>query len=80
MKIYEGKTKKYRIMERKYSNGDKEYFIQWKGYSWYNIFWFGYLYSLNSFYSHEKAEEQVMCCINVNIRKYEHKNYVQKSM
>ena len=80
MKIYEGKTKKYRIRERSYYNSNeyKMYYIQWMGKSWFDFFWFGDLFGLNSFNTFGEAEEQVKRCVSANITKYNHNRYVDR--
>ena len=82
MKIYKGKTKKYRIIEVMYSNNDTEYFIQWKGCSWYNIFWFGGgdKHPFNRFCSFIEAEKSIVYKISADIKKHALKNYTQKCM
>jgi hypothetical protein len=39
--IYNGITKKYRIIERIFYDGITEYYIQWKYRSWYGLVWNG---------------------------------------
>lgn len=62
---YPGETKVYRLIERTYTNGDIEYYIQWR-YKWLNM-WFGKRTHQNHFHDFNLADKTALEYSTMNI-------------
>ncbi len=77
MKVYHGKSKKYRIKKRIYSTGDIDYYIQWKYYAQYGLIWWGKYTDYNSFSTITETEQRIQTLITLDKLNYLYKEKIK---